>query len=85
MLRLGGGAWAFKANLIDGHPEIARYEVTDETGLTYRVDRATMEQSSYRRDLGRGEQVILPHRYWSTDGAMRSLGERLVMSVPLVS
>lgn len=67
-LRLGGGAWAFLASLIDRHlGEIERIQIADvESGMIYHTDIWNFQRHSFRRDLGSGPQIVLPLRYWST-------------------
>ena len=70
LLHLGGGAWAFLADLIDLHPEVEVFRIEDKlTGEFFETDRETMERHSWRRDLGAGMQVILPLDWWRVNGA----------------
>ncbi len=64
LLRQFGGAWAFLADLLDCHPEVEQIEITDERGAVYTTNRGTLHAYSIRRDLGCGEQAILPLTYW---------------------
>lgn len=67
-LRLAGGAWAFLASLIDQHlGEIERLQINDsESGIVYHVSIWDFMRHSFRQDLGSGEQLILPLRFWLT-------------------
>ncbi len=66
LLHILGGAWAFRSDLIDKHPEVTRFEIVDDEGTEYRADRETLNRYALRRDLGVGEQLILALRYWRT-------------------
>ncbi len=48
-------------------------EVTDvESGTVYRADREAFERHAFRRDLGAGENLILPLEHWETIGGSMS-------------
>ena len=60
-----GPAWALSAWLVDRHfGEIEAIRVEDKNGAVYETDWTTFIRRSFRRDLGAGEQLILPLRDW---------------------
>lgn len=68
MVKIYGGAWAFRCDFWDAHAgEIRRVQVLDsESGTLYHASIDDFVRYAFRRtlDIRAGEQIILPLRYW---------------------
>lgn len=62
LTKIAGGAWAFAANILTGHAaEIERIEIHDRaTNTTYTSTLQDWLDRGFVRDLGFGQQIILP-------------------------
>lgn len=70
MIHKQGGAWAFEAPLLSGHPEIDYIIVTTTTGETWQVDRRTFDERAYRETSSGRAQFALSLNHWRTSDAL---------------
>ena len=84
LLRLGGGAWGFQADLLPalerkGVRSVILYDT--ETGDRYVASLQTIAERGFTRDLGHGRQVFVARRHFHREAAeqlsLLGLGEEV--------
>lgn len=68
MIHKNGGAWAFEAPLLSGHPEIDYIMISTTTGETWQVDRATFDRYAFRETSSGRPQYALSLIHWKKEG-----------------
>lgn len=78
-------AWAFLASFYYAHVgDFDFVEIADtDTGNVYSTSKEAFELNAFWRDLGAGNQIILPLRYWQIGGKCSGARGARLQQLPL--